>query len=510
MADFPTASAIHVGGQTLSYQELGDLAGSIATTLSLATPAPAVRLTAVFAHRTLTAYAGVLAALLRGHGYVPLNRSFPTLRTRAMLVRSGCTELVVDRESAEQLDEVIHSLPPLVLVFPEESDVSEYVERWPDHVVLGRQDLGAPADPASVNPDDPAYVLFTSGSTGEPKGVVVRQRNVAWLVHTAANRYDVNVSDRLSQTFDLTFDLSVFDLFVAWERGACVFCPAPNDLLSPAAFIARNELTMWFSVPSVGVFAKRLNVLKPGSLPTLRWSLFCGEALPAEVAIAWQAAAPHSIVENLYGPTEATIACSAYQWNTQTSPAECHLGVVPIGYPFPGTELVVVDDDLAPVQHDADGELLIAGEQLAAGYLNDATRTEGAFVTIDGTRFYRTGDRVRRPADGKPLLYLGRFDHQIKIRGHRVELGEVEAAVRTATGHDGVVAIGWPVSERGADGIVAFVECEAIDVSAVRQEIATTLPDYMIPSAIETRSTFPVNANGKYDRRALQATLEAK
>ena len=136
--------------------------------------------------------------------------------------------------------------------------------------------------------------------------------------------------------FDTTFDLSVFDMFVAWQQGAAVCCPPRAALWNPAAFIRDEQLTVWFSVPSTAMLMNRLGALKPGAFPSLRWSLFCGERLPVETATAWAAAAPHSVVENLYGPTELTVACTAYRWDPSRSPAECEAGVVPIGYPLPG------------------------------------------------------------------------------------------------------------------------------------------------------------------------------
>src|SRR5207244_3563609 len=141
-----------------------------------------------------------------------------------------------------------------------------------------------------------------------------------------------------------------FYLCVAWERGACLCCPSQRTLLNPGRFIQESKLTVWFSVPSVGMFMKRLGMLKPDMYPTLRWSLFCGEPLPAEIASAWAGAAPKSIIENLYGPTELTIACTLYRWNAASSPAECHLGLVPIGWPYPGMDAIVVIELLGAVE----------------------------------------------------------------------------------------------------------------------------------------------------------------
>ncbi len=224
----------------------------------------------------------------------------------------------------------------------------------------------------------------------------------------------------------------------------------------------------------------------------------------------WVRAAPNSVVENIYGPTELTIACTAYRWNEATSPDECEQGVVPIGEPFDGMRALIVDPELREVANGADGELVMTGPQLTPGYWGESERTRRAFVRISGAdeTFYRTGDRVRRRGPDQPLLYLGRLDSQIKVLGHRVELGEIEAVVRRASGLDGVVALGWPVSESGADGIEVFLQTEACDRGSLLARLRSILPPYMVPRNVWLLSHFPLNANGKFDRNALFKKLQ--
>jgi amino acid adenylation domain-containing protein len=514
-AAVPEKPALEVDGKVVTYDELFRLSSSIAATLATAEPTKDPPLTAVFAHRSVSAFAGVLGSLLRGHGYVPLNRTFPPERTRQMLERSGCRSIIVDASSAEQLDEVLaeHS-EPVLLLFPEEDDTRPLASRWPMHRVIGRRDFqsGANWEVPSPLADDVAYLLFTSGSTGTPKGVAVAHRNVTWFVDTIVERYGITESDRLSQTFDMTFDLSVFDMFVAWAGGACVCCLSRKSLVAPARFIRDSRLTVWFSVPSTAVFMKKLGLLKPDNYPTLRWSLFCGEPLPVEVARAWADAAPRSVVENLYGPTELTIACTAYRWNPETSPKEAEQAIVPIGDPLRGMDVLVAGDTLEEVGPGDDGELLLAGPQVTLGYWHDPELTAKSFVTPPGCEvvYYRTGDRVRRPVGDEPLVYLGRIDHQIKIRGHRIELGEIEAAVREESGVDAVIAVGWPKSETGADGIAVFLGNAGVNIPDLKQKLERRLPPYMIPRIFHAIEELPLNANGKFDRNALLGMLEEK
>jgi len=217
------------------------------------------------------------------------------------------------------------------------------------------------------------------------------------------------------------------------------------------------------------------------------------------------------VIENIYGPTELTIACTAYRWNEATSPAESVNETVPIGQPFDGMQVLVVNEDLKEVEPGQDGELLMAGPQLSCGYWHDEARTKAAFVTPPGKTevYYRTGDRVRRPKNGEPLVYLGRIDNQIKIMGHRVELGEIEAVIRRFSGMDGVVALGWPLNAGGADGVVAFVETETLNAAVLSENLKTKLPPYMVPRTIHAMRSLPLNANGKYDRKALTEMLKS-
>jgi amino acid adenylation domain-containing protein len=496
---FPDRPAVEVAGVPISYAELRSRAAAIAAALEMNAPAEP-RLTAVFATRGVTAYAAVLGALLRGHGFVPLNPRYPAQRNRAILERSGCNAVIVDEASTEAALAVLTGVQRQIRVLLADRSPSEAERRrFSPHEAFGVGAGGGKA--ARAQPDAPAYLLFTSGSSGRPKGVLVRQANVRAFLDAVGRRYDVDESDRFSQMFDLTFDLSVFDLFVAWECGACVCTPRPGEELKPSGFIRSAGLTVWFSVPSVAMLLQRFRVLRPGAFPSLRLSLFCGEALPAALARAWAAAAPTSSVENLYGPTEATIACTAHRL------CEADVaGLVPIGTPLGETRVRVVDESLQEVPPGEPGELLLAGPQVVEGYLDDDATTARAFVVQPGFgRAYRTGDRVVAGPEGT-LTFIGRLDSQIKVLGHRVELEEIEAAIREETTLD-ALAVGWPRTETGAAGIVALV-AGSVEPAALRQRLAERLPDYMVPREIRIVGELPLNTNGKRDRRAAAALVE--
>ena len=508
----PEAPALVVRDVSLSYGNLDRTARVWASAIADVSGGRAHRV-GIFGSRSEVAYTAVLAALYSGAAFVPLNPTFPPARTRAMIERAGLDAIIVDRAASKQLADVLQGLADVpALITPElgADDLNLSFPRIDRDRLLAYEPLD---EPPSVTRDDIAYLLFTSGSTGVPKGVPVTHGNVLHFMDYVSDRYRVTPDDRLSQTFDQTFDLSVFDLFVAWENGACVCAMQPLDLLAPARFTERHKLTIWFSVPSLAALMRKKGSLKPGIFPSLRLSLFCGEPLPRASAEAWQAAAPASIVENIYGPTELTIACLTHRWDPERSPALCVNDVVPIGVPFDGLTEVVLDEDRRPVGRGETGELCVCGPQTVPGYWHNPEKTAEQFITVtlpgrQAERFYRTGDRVQQ-LPGGDYVYLGRVDHQVKVLGHRVELAEVEATLGRQEGVTQAVAMGWPVADGSAEGLVAFVTGTGLDTAKLIATARQSLPDYMTPRAIHVLDALPLNANGKVDRPALVRGLES-
>ncbi|MEV7024826.1 amino acid adenylation domain-containing protein [Kitasatospora sp. NPDC093558] len=499
----PDHVALTVGRRAYTYAEGADTARRWATRLTEGVGGRPRRV-GVFAYRSESSYLGVLAALFAGAAFVPLNRRFPLQRTRAMLEQADLDALIVDEESLPDLPELLRGLrrPPAVLLPNAEAGALAGSAAGP---VFGAADLAgaepmAIADLPPTGADDPAYLLFTSGSTGTPKGVPVTHGNVRAFLDVNSARYRLTPDDRLTQTFDQTFDLSVFDLFTAWESGARVCSMQPIELLAPYRFLEQNGVTVWFSVPSVAAVLLKRGTLTPGRMPTLRWSLFCGEALPRPIAEAWQEAAPNSTVENLYGPTELTIACTAYRWDRAASPAECERDLVPIGRPYPGMSPLVVDEDLRPVPAGGTGELCLTGPQRFPGYWRAPQLTAERQFEHEGETYYRTGDLVRLRGDH--YVYAGRNDQQVKVGGYRVELGEVEAALRAA----GCVEAVCLVAPDG-DSLVAVVS-GTDDPGTSAKAVGERLPAYMVPKSVHLIDDMPLNSNGKVDRNALRQWLE--
>lgn len=504
---YPHAVALVLDGRSWTYSEIDATARRWASRLLDATGGQPRRV-GVLGYRSETSYLGPLASLYAGAAFVPLNPRFPVRRTRQMIAMADLDALLVDPASISQVQDVTAGLahPPALLT--PSSPAGEALRG----VIFDRDAMqeGPPlAALPAISPDDIAYILFTSGSTGEPKGVPVTHANVTSFLDTNLQRYELGPDDRLSQTFDQTFDLSIFDLFMAWASGARLCAMQPIQLVAPAPFINKHAITVWFSVPSLAIMMQKNNLLRPNTMPSLRWSLFCGESLPVDMAVSWQQAAPNSIVENLYGPTELTIACSAYRWDPDHSPAECAQGLLPIGPVYPGLSAQLVDEGLALVDAGQPGELCVAGPQTFPGYWRAADLTEAHMFVRNGPdgrpqRYYRTGDLMRRLPNGN-YAFLGRRDHQIKFRGYRIELSEIEAALRRA-GCLQAVALPWPGAQH-PEAIVAFVS-GGTDVSGLARHVRNVLPSYMVPGAIHSVDVMPLNSNGKIDRHALRQMIE--
>ena len=510
----PGCLALSADGAELTYEEVVRRASRLASALNGYGLARGSRI-GILGSRSRIAVEAVLGAAWAGATYVPLGPRWPEERLKAALALAGLDAVIADARGVEALTASLIMMVKMLVVpddgtaraLPAGSGLAASGTRVMSLESL--PDTGAVIEPAAMSPDDLAYVIFTSGTTGIPKGVMATAGSLAAYLDALALRKALTPEDRASQFFELTFDPSVGEIFLPWRTGASLHVVPAVSHASPARFIRDRELTIWGSAPAAIAWMRDTRSLAPGSFPRLRYTSFGGEPLPLASVRAWQAAAPNSVIDNLYGPTEATVDCAGQRVEPGATPIVTPgRGVLAIGTPHPGTELAVLGPDRGRLPQGETGELAIAGRQLTLGYLGAPELTAGRFPVIDGKRWYLTGDIAMQDAAGV-YHHLGRADNQIKIQGHRVELEDIEAHARAVAGTDQVAAVGWPMADGVARAIVCFVARSDLPASRIREALRSRLPSYMVPAAIHEVAALPLNANGKLDRHALIAQLEA-
>ena len=457
------------------------------------------------ADRDQTAYLAVLSILAAGKGYVPLNPVLPDARLKKILSQAHLKTILIGRGQGTRARSMLSKDVRTLIAL----DEAEALSGCKANVIHARDIATAVARSARPNSDGmPVYLLFTSGSTGEPKGVAVTNANLCAYLDFVCSTYGYGPEDRHSQTFELTFDLSVHDMMCAWTTGGALAPIVGVDLLSPARIVKREQITCWFSVPALGSIMVRTGALRSNLLQSLRMSLFCGEPLSASLAEEWQQAAPNSIVENLYGPTEATIAFTRYRWQGNVSPLHCRYGLVPIGKEFVRLRAAIVEADRLSLHGEARGELWLAGPQVTPGYIDSPEETAEKFCehpSMPGVRWYKTGDIVERGADDT-LHFVGREDDQIKFRGYRINLLEIESALREAANTSLAVAVAHPRNGHEVLGIVGVIQGDPQRRNAISSRLAALLPPYMMPRLVFVRE-LRRNLVGKLDKNAIVSAL---
>jgi amino acid adenylation domain-containing protein len=512
------ATAVAMGNDRLSYAELELQANRFAQALVEVGCHRGDRV-CLFVPKSPLAVTAMLGSLKAGCVYVPIDLTSPAPRLAKIFAAGNPSALAITSSAVPLVDEVIGAVGGLRSVKVIALDSTAGGNRF--EVSLAASDLSELfEEPPSVrlSPDDPAHILFTSGSTGMPKGVVISHRNVVSFLEWAVGYFGIDENDRLSGHAPFHFDLSTFDVYGALTAGSELHLVPPELSLLPrdlAALIDREQLTQWFSVPSVLSYMAKFDAVPEGGFATVRRVIWCGDVLPTPVLIHWMERVPHAQYTNLYGPTETTIASSHH---TVAAPPADETAPIPIGQACAGEELLVLDDNLRPMSPETAGDLYIGGTGLSSGYWRDEAKTAAAFIEDprfpqSGRRLYRTGDRARIDHDGL-VYFLGRQDSQIKNRGHRIELGEVEAAANAIEGVREAAVVGVASGDfEGTAICCAFAPEDSRERSpaAVRKAMRKVLPPYMVPTRWLVLPALPTNANGKIDRRRLRELfLEAQ
>lgn len=479
--------AVRIESEVLTYRQVHEAALLWAGSL-MADGTP--RRVGVLAGKSMTAYVGLLAVLYSGAAVVPLHPNLPATLIRRMIKVAGVEALIVDGQGLGVLPDLLDTETNIRIL-----DTDGIAGTFPRIAVSSNPKVLAPAPVAH---SDEAYVLFTSGSTGVPKGVPVLHRGFAHYLEQLDKRCDFGPDDVFAQTYDLNFDPGIHDVFATWGAGAVMQAVPPTAYRDLPAFLREHGVTVWHSTPSAIWLAREMGALEKGALGGLRWSFFGGEALRCRDVMDWLEAAPGSQLENLYGPTELSIGISWHRWAGEESARVGVNGTVPIGRVHEGHDFRLVSDDGR--ESSVEGELWVTGPQTTAGYL-DPAEDQGRFVEFEGRRWYRTGDRVRANPGGE-LAYIGRLDSQVKVHGWRVELAEVDHVVRGCVGVRDAVTVAAS-GTRGAE-LVVFYTGDPVAESALADGVRTVLPNSALPRRYIHLAKFPLNPNRKIDRISLR------
>ncbi|MBG9590196.1 AMP-binding protein [Cytobacillus firmus] len=461
----------------------------------------------VFASKSEISYISILAINLIGSTYIPLNPQYNVERNISMIELSGLDTIIVDNSLIDSMIPILKNLehrPTLIIPNLSKRERYKLLQFVLDENIVDDFTLKS-CEPLNaeitVNPNTIAYILFTSGSTGKPKGVPISYKNIISYLQYKLERYELNENDRFTQIFEHTFDLSLFDIYMCWSTGGCLFPMNKWHLLNPIRFLNEHNITVWFSVPSVISLLKKLGKAQEGCLPNLRYSLFCGEALAVSNVMFWKTLAPNSIIENLYGPTEATISCSHYRIEDNLN---SHNGIVSIGNIHGNLKYILIDDEGMP--NVLRGQLCVHGPQVFDNYLNEEDGKGVIYHHKNSMgiteRYYKTGDMIEVSSNGD-LFYIGRLDSQIQVNGHRIELGEVEAAFIKHDRINQVCAIGYPQHNEIYNGIAVFISGD-ITLEEIKEKVNNDLPFYMLPKEIIILDELPLNDNGKVNKSRLK------
>ena len=458
--------AFYIDGTYYTYRQLAERISAIRTTIRAAEQNEPVWGLAL--HDDLNTYASIFALWMEGKAYVPLHPSWPEERIASIKEQVGCSNMLNQCDAPYTTDDL---------------------DNW-----------------AEASDDNLAYILFTSGSTGVPKGVQISRRNIsAFMDSFWQTGITITPDDRCMQVFDLTFDVSVQSYLVALTRGACVYTVPYGQVkyLYAASLIQEQHVTFGAMAPSM------LTYLRPYfdelDASSMKACILTAEACPVDLMEEWYKCAKNTEIYDFYGPTEATIYCTYYKLTRGGNNLSLN-GIISIGKPLANVQAIIIREDGSLVEGPEKGELCVAGDQVTPGYWKNEEKNESSFFIKEGVRYYHTGDLCYWHESGN-IMYSGRIDQQAKIQGFRVELGEIEHHARTFYQNKRrVLAIAFQNTQNLTE-IALFVESQAEDAKPLIDYLRSKMPHYMIPTRILFEPTFPLNKSEKIDRNALKNKL---
>lgn len=440
---------------------------------------------AIAIHDDLDTYASIFALWMEGKAYVPLHPNQPLDRNLNIIEQVGLSNVLDSAESSVFDNKTLNVMHTNQYVYTD-----DYLDNW-----------------VETSDDELAYILFTSGSTGVPKGVQITRGNVAAFMDSFwKTGIEITADDRCLQVFDLTFDVSVQSYLVALTRGACVYTVPYGQVkyLYAASLIQEHKITFGAMAPSM------LTYLRPYfdefDATSMRTTILTAEACPLDLMEDWYKCAINTEIYDFYGPTEATIYCTYYHL-ARNGRNLSHNGIISIGKPMANVQAIIMREDGRLVEGQEKGELCVAGEQVTPGYWQNEERNTSSFFLRDGVRYYHTGDLCYLDESGN-ILYCGRIDQQAKIQGFRVELGEIEYHAREFYNKEyRVVAVAFDNVQRFTE-IALFVESMEQDITPLIEYLRNKMPHYMIPSCVLFEQHFPLNKSEKIDKNILICKLK--
>ncbi len=480
-AKYPDHPAVVFRDKPITYGELETKSNQLAMALKGLGVKRGDRV-AFCLHKSPKSFTAILGILKVDAAYVPLNAKAPTARIKQMIKDAAPAVVICEKATRPLLAGV--------KIF----DLDEKEESL--------SDLPASGQRYKNTGDDLAYILYTSGSTGIPKGAMITHNNIINATEWAVDEFHITRQDRVSQHPPLHFDLSTFDLYCAFKAGATLYLVPEELSLFPGQlmkFIEENKLTIWNSVPSVMVYLSNAGVVKPDRMPSVQKIFFNGEGFPTRFLAEWMTMFPKKEFVNMYGPTETTVQCSFYR---VPAPPTDLIRLVPIGKACRNVEIF-----------DIDGELCVAGAGVGRGYWNNPEKTAAVFIADPRPGksgiVYKTGDLARPREDGN-YEFIGRKDFQVKVMGNRIELGDVEAALLALPYIEDAAAIAIEVMETSGQEILGFVKLkEPQNEKKIKEDLAKLIPAYMIPANIVVQDFLPRTSTGKIDRNKLKDGYKA-
>lgn len=506
LKSYGSLTALKCNDKIVSYDELNEKALAIATLLI--EQGARNEAVGIVGQRSLDSYFGILGTIYAGCYWVPINTKYTFERINSIVNSANINYFIGEKSAIEAIIPILKSNnsghPVKLVIVPEGRDVveQEYIGSAQLEKVLS---IDYPFD---SNDNNLAYIMFTSGSTGMPKGVKVSRANIAAWLANMNYYYKFDAGFIASQTYDLSFDLSVADIVFTWANGGVLSVLSPEEHLMPIDYIKRERIKLWSSVPTLISFMYKMGQLKPDVFPDVEISIFCGEPLPKYLADAWKIAAPNSTIENLYGPTEATIWLTRYNYTEKQSAKSFNNSILPIGLPFKNHVVEIISERDELLTKGQVGEIVYKGPQITEGYLNEPSTTKEVFVKfnwdLSGEIWYKSGDLGFFNSDGN-LECIGRKDGQIKLGGRRIEVGEIESVLRLYPQIVDAVVVPIRDDFGVVNGIVAFstTEVSKVDESRIRKDSEQYLERIFFPKVIFTIKEFPLTTSGKIDRKTL-------